>query len=302
MNRKIIPYITVISAMLLWSFSYIWSKIAFETYEPFTILFFRLLIAAISLFGLGKMFGWFEKVHLKDYKWLFLLSFFEPFLYFIGETFGLKLVSAGTASIIIATIPIFLPIVAYIFYKEKLTIFNTLGLFISLAGVMTIIVDSNQNISVSGEHQITGFGLLFLAVFSALAYSLVLNKVNQMYNVFTIVLWQNIFASIIFGTFFYFFDFESFKQIGFAHKSFIYVAILGILASNVAFLLYSYSIRFFGVSKIGIFTNLIPIFTLMISFFVLNESISVAKYIGIALVLGGLYISERKYRKVRNSE
>ncbi len=285
--------------MLLWSFSFIWSKIAFETYEPITILFFRLAIASVALFAIGKLFNWFEKVKFKDYKWLLLLAFFEPFLYFIGENFGLKMVSAGTAAIIIATIPVFLPIVAYLFYKEKLSFFNALGLIISVLGVMLIILESNKS-GKQVDSQLFGFLLLFLAVFSALAYSVILNKVTQMYNVFTIVLWQNVFSSIAFGILFLIFDIQSFIKIGFCNESFVYVAILGIFASNIAFLLYTYSIRFFGVSKIGIFTNLIPIFTIISSFFILGESISLVKYLGIALVLIGLYISERKRRVIRD--
>ncbi len=300
MSKKVMPYITVISAMLLWSFSFIWSKIAFETYQPITVLFFRLAVATIALFAIGKLVNWFQKVKAKDYKWLLLLAFFEPFLYFIGENFGLKMVSAGTASIIISTIPLFLPIVAYLFYKEKISRFNTLGLFISLLGVMLIIWESNKG-TAQTESQLSGFLLLFLAVFSALLYAVVLNKVTQMYNVFTIVLWQNIFSSIAFGILFLIFDFQSFISIGVLNKSFLYVIILGIFASNIAFILYTYSIRFFGVSKIGIFTNLIPIFTIISSFFILGESINAVKYIGIALVLIGLYVSERKRRVIRDS-
>ena len=81
-SEKKYSYIAIVGAMMLWSVSFVWSKLAFESYNPFTVLFFRLFIAAISLFIVSKAFGLLQKIDKGDYKILLLLSFFEPFLYF----------------------------------------------------------------------------------------------------------------------------------------------------------------------------------------------------------------------------
>ncbi len=290
-NRKY-GYFAIISAMVLWSVSFIWSKIALDTYNPFTILFFRIFIAASSLFIVSKVFGVLQKIEKKDYKYFLLLSFFEPFLYFIGENFGLQHVSASTASIIISTIPLFLPFIGLMFFNEKLRRNNLLGIFISFIGVLFIVL--NQDLSISGE--IKGFSFLFLAVFSAVAYTAVIKKVTYKYNAFTIVVWQNIIASMAFFPFFLYFDFHEFKEIGIT-SDFWYIALLGIIASNLAFLFYTYAFRFFRVSQIGIFTNLIPLLTIIISFFVFDEIPDTKKYIGVILVILGLFIAEFKKPK-----
>ncbi|OYT12487.1 MAG: hypothetical protein B6I18_00455 [Bacteroidetes bacterium 4572_112] len=292
-SEKKYSYIAIVGAMMLWSVSFVWSKLAFESYNPFTVLFFRLFIAAISLFIVSKAFGLLQKIDKSDYKILLLLSFFEPFLYFIGENFGLQYVTASTAAIIISTIPLFMPFLGFIFFKERIRRNNLIGVFISFLGVLFVML--NKDLSIAGD--IKGFVFLFVAVFAALGYTVVVKRITYKYNAFTIVIWQNIIASIVFFPLFLFFDFQAFKEIGF-NSDFQYIVLLGIMASNGAFLLYTYAFKHFRVSQIGLFSNLIPIFTIVISFFVFSEKLETIKYFGIALVVGGLFISE--FRKNRS--
>jgi len=291
-SEKKYNYIAIVGAMMLWSVSFVWSKLAFESYNPFTVLFFRLFIAAISLFIVSKAFGLLQKIDKGDYKILLLLSFFEPFLYFIGENFGLQYVTASTAAIIISTIPLFMPFLGFMFFKERIRRNNLIGVFISFLGVLFVML--NKDLSIAGD--IKGFVFLFVAVFAALGYTVVVKRITYKYNAFTIVIWQNIIASIAFFPLFLFFDFQSFKEVGF-NSDFQYIVLLGIMASNGAFLLYTYAFKHFRVSQIGLFSNLIPIFTIVISFFVFSEKLETIKYFGIALVVGGLFISE--FRKER---
>ncbi len=293
-NPKTFSYIAIITSMLLWSMSFIWSKFAFETYNPFTVLFFRLSIAGVFLLIFSKILGTLQKIKKEDYKIILLLSFFEPFLYFIGENFGLQLVSASTASILIATIPLFMPILGYYIFKEKVTRNNILGVLISVIGVLFVII--NKDFSLFGQP--LGIALLLLAVFSALGYTVVLKQITYKYNTFTIVAWQNIIASIAFFPFFLISDYKQFSEIGIIQSDFIYIVLLAIFASNMAFILYTHALKYFGVAKIGVYTNLIPIFTIVVSYFVLDEKLDFIKYVGIILVIGGLLISEKKKKSI----
>ncbi len=292
-KQKTYSYIAIISAMILWSVSFIWSKLAFETYNPFTVLFFRLFIAAISLVVVSKAFGLLQKIKKEDYKMLLLLSFFEPFVYFIGENFGLQLVSPSTASIMISTIPLFMPFLGYFIFKESIRRNNIIGVLISFVGVLFVVI--NRDFTISGDPM--GFAFLMLAVFAALGYTAVVKRITYKYNAFTIVAWQNIIASIAFFPLFLYFDYQEFKNIGVMNSDFTYIVLLAIMASNGAFLLYTFAFKYFKVSQIGLFTNLIPIFTLIMAYFIFNEEFELIKTIGIALVLFGLYVAENKKNK-----
>ena len=65
----------------------------------------------------------------KSRKWLFwayggglflLMALFEPFIYFLGESYGLLYVSSTVAAVIVATIPLISPLFAWYFFREKL--------------------------------------------------------------------------------------------------------------------------------------------------------------------------------------
>ena len=77
-----------------------------------------------------------------DRKYFFLLALFEPFLYFLGESFGLTYVSSTVGSVIISTIPVFAVIFAWVFYRERLKLINYVGVIVSFLGVLIFITNS----------------------------------------------------------------------------------------------------------------------------------------------------------------
>jgi drug/metabolite transporter (DMT)-like permease len=125
---KIWVYTAATLAALFWGFSFVWFKQAFLVYKPITIVFLRLVIATVLLNVYIKVAGKKQKIDKKDYKLFLLLAFFEPFCYFLGESFGLTFVSATVGAIIISTIPLFTPFLTYFLIKEKITIYGIVGL------------------------------------------------------------------------------------------------------------------------------------------------------------------------------
>ena len=93
-------------AMIFWSLTFIWFKIANEVYPPFTIVFLRLAISTLVLLLISWFAGFLQKVKRKDYKWILLMALFNLFLYFIGESLGLTMISSTLAAVIIAIIPL----------------------------------------------------------------------------------------------------------------------------------------------------------------------------------------------------
>jgi len=292
--KNIKAYIAVIVSMFFWSFSFIWSKEALVVYSPFTILFFRLSLASLSLLSIAKLTSKLNKVEKGDWKYFMLLSFFEPFLYFVGETFSLQRVSSTIAAVLIATIPLFLPYVAYYFFKERLTRYKTYGTALSFIGVVLVLINENMRLNAD----FLGILLLMLAVFSAVSYTAVLNKLSHKYNSYTIVGWQSAFALIGFGPLFFVFEWQEFVSIGLVWEGIRPVLLLGLFASIFAFVLFTYSIKILGVTKSGIFSNAIPVFVSLYSFIFLHERLLTINYIGILVVVFGLFISQIKKKEI----
>ncbi|MCK5051001.1 MAG: DMT family transporter, partial [Candidatus Cloacimonetes bacterium] len=170
---KIWVYTAATLAALFWGFSFVWFKQAFLVYRPITIVFLRLVFASILLNIFIKTTGKTQSVTRKDLKLFLLLAFFEPFCYFLGESFGLTFISATIGAIIISTIPLFTPFFTYFLIKEKITIYGIIGLLISFFGVLLIVVKDY-----SGASTIKGVILMFIAVFSAISYGIIVKKLT----------------------------------------------------------------------------------------------------------------------------
>ena len=116
--------------MIFWSFSFIWFKIANETFRPVTIVFIRLVFSVILLSPYLILTKNFMKIKKEDRKLFLILALFEPFFYFLGESFGLTYVSAPVCSVLISTIPVFVTIGAWLLFKERLKVINYAGIIL----------------------------------------------------------------------------------------------------------------------------------------------------------------------------
>ncbi len=286
--KKVHIHIVAFVSMFFWGMSYVWSKIVFEVYSPLTTIYFRLLISFVVLFLFGYFTGQLNPMRKKD-RWLFLGSaFLNPFLYFIGENYGLSLVSASLSAIIVATIPLFAPFAAFYFFKERLKLPNVLGLIISFAGLLIIIINKNFQLDANPW----GILLLFLAVFSAVFYVVALKQLSQTYSPVTIITWQNMIGSLYFLPFFLFIDGPAFVATRPGILQIVSLFMLGIFASSVAFVLYTLVVKHLGVIKSSLYTNLIPVFTVIFSFYMLGEKPTTVKIIGMIIVIAGVVLSE----------
>lgn len=290
-------YMAAVFAMFFWSLSYIWYKEVFEFYKPITLVVGRLVVSSIFLFTITGAMGKLTKILPGDFKLFLLLAFFEPFLYFIGESFGMTMVSPTLGAVIIATIPLFSPLGEYYLYKTRITIMNFIGVLFSVIGVaMVVFYKGFGNLDANP----IGIACMFLAVFAGLSYSLALRKLTERYSIFTIITYQNTIALIYFIPLFFIFEFNHFITVGVSTRTLIPIVKLGIIASTFAFLLFMHSVKHLGVTKANAFANAIPVMTAFLSYFLLNETITLVKALGIGLVVFGLFLSQIQQKRVKN--
>lgn len=242
------------------------------------------------------MFGLFEKVERKDLKLFALAALFEPFLYFIFESYGLLNSAPVVSSAIIATIPLFTPIAAFFFLKERLTPWNILGFVISFFGVIFMMLNKNLELTVSTK----GIVFLFSAVLVAVAYSISLRKLTLLYKPLTITFVQNIIGMIYFIPMFFIMEINSPSNMMEVKSYIVPLLSLGVFASSVAYTLWAYSFSKLGAAKANIYSNLIPVFTAIFSCIIIGENLNVQKILGILLVVGGLILSQLKFKRYDN--
>jgi drug/metabolite transporter (DMT)-like permease len=274
--------------MIFWSFSFIWFKVANKTFHPITIVFIRLLFSVILMTSFLIVTRSYMKIKKTDRKLFLTLALFEPFFYFLGESFGLTYVSATVCSVLISTIPVFATLGAWLIFKERLKVINYAGIVISFIGVIIFVLNSDGSISFN----IKGLGLLTLAVLSAVGYSLTLSRLVGTYTPVYIVNVQNLIGAILFLPLFLIFDFKHFISTPFTFNMFKPIIELSIFASCGAFILFAYSVRNMGITRANVFSNIIPVFTALFSFILIGEKLTFQNVLGMAIVIAGLFMSQ----------
>ena len=297
--------------MIIWGLSFIWSSQTYKSLNPTATIFLRLVIATAFFSAILFSFRLNEKIRREHLKLFAIAALFEPFLYFIFEGYGLIYTSPIISSAIIAMIPLVTPVAAAIFLKERLSAMNIVGLIVSFTGVIVMLLNKDMEFSASP----LGIMFLFLTVLVAVGYSIALIKLTHLYKPMTVTWMQNIIGMIYFIPLVFIMEKFMPSDFGNVRAYIVPLVCLGIFCSAIAYALWAYAYSKLGASKANVYTNLIPVFTAIFSYIILifnrdNMDISdieayelnVQKIGGIALVVGGLFLSQKKSRKDDNKQ
>ncbi len=277
---------------VFWGVSFILTKELFLTEEHMTVtllITLRLAIATLVmvpvLLAMGKM----QRIRRKDIKWFLLLTLCEPFIYHLCETSGVQLVSGSLASVIIATIPLFVPFGMWIAYRQRIRWAIVVGVVMSMVGVGVMLIGGE---GLRGNIK----GMLFLsgAVVIAVVYTLLLVKVVDHYNPVVITTWQNIIGLAYFIPLALATNSGNILMLSYSPRMLGILLILGICCSTLAYACYNYGIRRLGASKASIFNNTIPIFSLIAAVAIGQEPFLWSKLLGMVIVIVGVVISQKE--------
>jgi drug/metabolite transporter (DMT)-like permease len=281
-------FLILLLSMILWGMSFIWTTIVFKYYQPITTIFIRLVLSSILLFAFIRLSGRTERIRKEDCRLFLISSLMNPFFYFLGENFGLKYSTPTISAVVIATIPLFTAVVAYFTLKEHLTWHTVTGILLSFLGIVVMLVNRDLSLNASPR----GILLLFFAVFSAVGYSILLKKLASRYSPLMIIAVQNLIGVVFFLPFFLIFDFRHFLTVVPTSELVTALLCLSVFASSIAFVLFTIGVREIGVSRANVFSNTIPVFTAVFSFFLLSEQFNINKVAGMMIVIFGVLLSQ----------
>lgn len=289
-------YAAIVFAELCWGLSFIWTQqLAGEQQIPvFVLIFVRMLISALAMVVISLVARKSLRMERSDVKWFLLLAFFEPFLYFLGETFGIKATNSPTLSaLIIALIPIVTMFADMFFYKTKLAAIAKAGVLVTLPGTLLMVLKKDPSTSVYWW----GIALLMLAVFASCGYSITVRRLVNRYSALTINTWQFCIGSVFFLPFFLLTRGDFPVGNLFVAPAVGPLLFLAILCSCGAFSCYVFAIKHLGITRACIFSATIPIVSAAASYFMGIETFSWVEMAGIAIVITGVILAQRNVRK-----
>ncbi|MBP3615649.1 MAG: DMT family transporter [Alphaproteobacteria bacterium] len=293
MISKTKGYILAILAVLFWSFNVIVAKYFANTFTPWQISFYRWFFASICLipFTLGDIIKKHDII-FKNFKIIFWLSItgivlMNTFSYIAGDT-----ISAVEMSLIGVMGPVFIVILSRIFYDIHISLRQVWGIIISFIGVIAIVLHG-KFLSSNFAFKIGDLWMLMLALSFGI-YSVIMIKRPKEISQTTLLS-----CIILLGTTIIlpFFLWDSFHHPVCDKWNLISVGALlymGIFNSVLSYLFWNISLDTIGSLKASVIYYLMPIFSSIEAYFLLNEEIYKAQIYGGILVLIGIYLTNEK--------
>ena len=292
--KKTFVYILLAFAAIVWGISFIITKELFATEADITVLIiltFRLLLASAVTIPTLLLLHKLEPIRKGDLKWFLLLTFCEPFIYSICETSGVQLVSGSMASIVVATIPLFVPFGMAAVYGEKVRGITLIGIVLSLVGLAVMLFTGGED---NLDANPVGLAWLAGAVAIAVVFTIVIVKLVGRYKPFTITAYQNLFGLLYFIPVMLCVDGGKLPLLSYSGEMLALLLVLGVFCSTLAYVFYNVGIAKLGATAACIFTNAIPVFSLIAAILIGQETFSWSKPVGIFIVLAGVVIAQRK--------
>lgn len=291
-----IEYFLMLIASFFWAIGHPLGRIILQSVHPFqlgTITlstgFIGLLIFLIASGRIRKI----VKLSLRDALISLGLGVFGFFLYQILTFSALARIPASMNAVLISSNVVFIALLAALILKERIISTRIIGIVLALCGV--VLVTFNMGFTFEGETiGIDLFGCLFslMAAFSFALYSVIGKKVltsNDPLIVVTLALFSGAVMLIILTS----------TTVGFSEiilagwSTFLLMVFLGLTMIGIAYPIWFICLKRLPVSHVSVYIYITPIFAVILSLIILHERFSWLFWVGGALILGGIFITNK---------
>ncbi len=289
MNKPWMIVVAIATTLLLWASAFVGIRTGLEAYSPTHLALLRYATASVVLllyFYSGKT----RLPDKRDLPRILLIGFVGITVYNLALNIGELSVTAGAASFIVNSVPIFTTILAVLILKERLTYWGWGAIILCFIGVSIISLDDIRSLQVN-----RGALLLLIAAISQASYFVLQKPLLRKYRPVEVTTY-----AILSGTMFMIpFSHHLFDAIQNAPIAKTMVAIyLGVFPGALAYLTWSFALSKIQASTVSSFLFLVPLLTLGIARVWLSEIPTLYTWIGGILILAGVVGMNTFSRKI----
>jgi drug/metabolite transporter (DMT)-like permease len=292
-------YLKLILTAVVWGGTFVAGRVLAHQVGPFSAAFLRFLVASmfLVLFVL-KSHGAIPLLKKGQILPTLLLALTGVFSYNFCFFSGLQSITASRASLIIATNPVFIALLASILFREKLNLLQGLGILLSLSGALTVI-SHGQPLAIWSGGLGRGELYIFGCVFSWVAYSLIGKIVmRELSPLLSVTYACSLGAFLLFPPAYL----EGITQQVFHYSATVWISLgyLGLFGSALGFIWYYQGIVAIGPSRAGVFINIVPVSSILLAYLLLQEAVDTSLMVGALLVISGVTLTNRSARAPAN--
>jgi drug/metabolite transporter (DMT)-like permease len=268
---------------VIWGMPYLFIKIAVEEISPSLVAWSRLTIAAVVLLPVAWKLGALRGLGAR-WRTLTVFAAVEMAIPWPLLGFGEVHVSSSLAAILVAAVPLFVALLAMRFdHSERPTVTRLVGMLIGLAGVVALVgIDLGGN----SDELLGALAILVVAFLYAVGPMIVKRRLSDVDPLGPVAASLGIAAMLV--TPFALVDLPDSTP---SADTFASIAVLGLLCSALAFLLFFRLIAEVGPGRATVITYVNPVVALALGVAVLDESITTGVAVGLLLILAGSWLS-----------
>ncbi|RJP82478.1 MAG: EamA family transporter [Desulfobacteraceae bacterium] len=284
-----IIFMKLLITAFFWGGTFVAGRILAGHIGPFSAAFLRFVVASgVLLLIMRNVEGKFPRIRPRQIFSVILLGLTGIFLYNVCFFYGLKIIPAGRAALIIATNPIAISLFSALLFQEKLTPLKIIGILLSTTGA--VIVISKGNLSTVFSHGL-GWGEVFIfgCVLSWTAFSLIGKTVITHLSPLVTITYASVAGMACL--------FIPALTEGMIHSipsftvlDWFCIVYLGLFGTAVGFVWYYQGIKQVGPITAGQFINFVPVSAVLLAFLILDEPVTLSLLIGAGFIISGVYL------------
>jgi len=289
------PYLLLLIPPLLWGGNIVLARGVNTIIPPTGLAFWRWTVALIFLLPFTWKYAkrdW--TIAVQHWKILSILavlgiSTFNTMLYRAVHT-----TTAINGSLIQSTMPAIIIFITLFLFKERISKVQVFGVSVSVLGAFYIVIHGSWEALIELSF-VEGDIWMFAAVILYAFYTALLRKRPKLHD-FSFLTYT--FALGIIGLLpFYLWELSFSPPIELSWKVLSSILYVALFPSIIAYLCWNRGIALIGANRAGLFIHFVPVFASILAIFLLNESFQIFHLIGMFLIIGGMFLFNRKQKQ-----
>jgi drug/metabolite transporter (DMT)-like permease len=284
----------------VWALAFPFIKIGLEelSFVNLTIMRFFVVCITLTIILLFQR-ERFSKLRKKDVLPIFLIGVLGVIGYHLGLNYGEQFISPSAASLIIATIPVFVVILAFVFLRERMSLKTFLGVIISLFGVIAISIWGRQNASIDISYVSGALAVLIASLLGAF-YTIAGKKLLDRYSALSLTVYAMLLGSLGLIPFV---SSSLFEQVAnMSSDGWFAVIFLGLFSTVIGYVLWYMALEIKTASEISVYLYAVPVLSTIVSYRWFGDESTLFFIIGGLLVIVGLIIVNLESGKRRGGK